>query len=449
MIFKDYTKKIIVLAITLGIMANFGLPLKQAEAFVMPVMEVGPNLAANVTSAAMTTAQKILYFLKEFIIYSIVRKIANALENKLLNKMTGLISGLTQRTPSFILSWRNFQLDSQARGNDVFRAVLADANLCPYFKNGLRTAFGADRAVGTLAGADVKVGTATVFQQKTGIPGLPSLQNLTNCTLPASLNSTAAINAYKNDFSKGGWTAWNQLIQPQNNFFGAYSLALGEQQRQIETELQSSRDKSIAGQGFLGQALGRTGGASPTGCVGASLPGVQRFSANENGELTNITRCAFMGKEVTPAKVLGETAVRTLDKKLGRVGGATQITDVVLSILNAVVNGLTNRVLNYAQQASYQVRPSYSPQPTPDGGADFSTTNAPKPEEEPTFNACGDACKGELNTCRSIVPVICVPGPIDPVTGQPGPDICEPDPDNEANCQASFNNCIAQCPTTP
>ena len=400
------------------------------------------------------SASALLYFLKEFVVYPLVRMLANALENKITNKSNGLISGLIQKSPSFILSWRNFTLDSQARGNDVFRAVLADASLCPYLKTNLQKSFGADKYIGALAGSEVKVGGVTAFQQKTSIPGLPSFQNLTNCSLPSNFNASV----FKNDFAKGGgWATWNKLIQPNNNFFGAYSLAIGEQQRQIETELQSSRDKSIAGQGFLGQALGRTGGASPSGCVGASLPGVQRFSANASGNLTNITRCSFLGKEVTPAKVLGGAAASALDKKLGRVGGATQITDVILTLLTSVMSGVSNRMLNFIGQIGYEAPPPYAPEPTPPGGNNFNETFV-QPGSDPNVGAgtpgdpnaaCSSACQGEIDSCRASIATICTPGPPDPITGEPGPDVCEPDPNGESQCQTQYTSCTNQCAALP
>ena len=390
----------------------------------------------------MTTAQKIVYFLKEFIIYPLVRKLANSLENKLLNKTNGLISGLTQKTPSFITNWRNYTLDSQARGNDVFRAVLANASLCPYFKTNLQTAFGAEDYSKTMAGATVRAkdkngNDVVVYQNKTSIPGLPSFKNLADCTLPSNFNA----NTFRTDFAKGGgWNTWNQLIQPQNNFFGAYSLALGEQVKQMQTEKESAKDSSIAGQGFLGQQLGLTGGASPTGCVGASLPGVQRFSADTSGNLTNITRCAFMGKEVTPGQVLGKAAASALDKKLGRVGGATQVTDVILNLLNAVLSSVSNRMLNFIGQSSYQVQP-------PPGGNTLDEAPVPVPGSDP--NACSGFCQGELNSCRASIATICTPGVIDPITGVSEPDICAPDPGGEARCETQYNSCTTQCSALP
>ena len=88
------------------------------------------------------SAQASLYFLNEFIIEPLVRKIANALENKLINKISNFVAGTDSKTPRFIVSWRNHMLDSQARGNDVFRAVLADTKLCPHFQEGINQSFG-------------------------------------------------------------------------------------------------------------------------------------------------------------------------------------------------------------------------------------------------------------------------------------------------------------------
>ena len=53
MIFKDNTKKILILAIVFSFIANFGLSIKQAEAL-LPVIDAA-NLTANTTTAVTTT----------------------------------------------------------------------------------------------------------------------------------------------------------------------------------------------------------------------------------------------------------------------------------------------------------------------------------------------------------------------------------------------------------
>ena len=310
----------------------------------------------------------ILYQLKEFVIKPLVRKIANSLENKLVNSVNKKIGGVTGGiAPSFVTNWRNHILDSQARGNNVFRSVLADTQLCPYFDKELKSAFGADKFSGTFAGSQVKDSSGRVaYENKTYVPGLPSFQVGTRCTLPTNFNATA----FRQDFRNGGWDAWDKLLEPQNNFFGAYSLALNEQQKQVFIDSKADENEVLSGGGFLSQKLGVSGsGTGPTGCTGRGP------SAS----------CLFMGKTVTPAKILGEGAANEIDKKLGRVGGATELTDILLGLFAGVLNGVTNRLENYIGQATYD-RP-------PDGGTSFDENDIPAQDQ--TFNsaqACIDDC---------------------------------------------------------
>ena len=395
-------------------MLLFGFVLAMPTSALAPIPLLVPVFdPANFT---VNTSHNAAYYLKEFVVYPLVRKVANSLENKLINKVSGQISGVTGGNPNFITNWRNHILDSQARGNDVFRSVLADTKLCPGFAQNLKTAFGADLFKGVLGSATVKNSSGqVVYQNKTNTPGLPSFQYSAGCTLPISFNATT-INQ---DFSKGGgWAAWDQLIQPQNNIFGAYSLATQEQSKQIAVEKQASQDSSVAGQGFLSQKLGvGASGLGPTGCtsssdsvdghkilvLGGETPAIACFrtcklyapkieglsekcitaSAYDAGceaekakiqqahsdqdalckskcDATVLNRCVFQGKTVTPEQILGKTAVAAIDKKLGRIGGSTQVTDILLSLFNAVLDATTNKLANYIGQATYDRPPGSS-----------------------------------------------------------------------------------------
>lgn len=377
------------------------------------------SLVVTAFSFNIPPAHASLYFLKEFIIKPLVRKLANALENKLVNKINGLVSGLQQKIPSFILNWRNHIFDSQARGNDIFRSVLADARLCPYFQKDLRETFGADKYLGLFSGSTVKIGQTPVYQNKTFIPGLNSFQTLTGCTLPSNLN----VDAFRKDFGNGGWDAWNQLIQPQNNFYGTYNQALKEQGKQIETEQQSARDEAIAGQGFLAQRLGTNGESGPAGCTGSTLAG-------------GGGRCIWFGKEVTPPKFLGDLSAKSLDTKIGRVGAGQEITDVIFNLLQAVVNGLANRILNFIGQGSYNQPPPYQPEATPPP-SNFDENNAQ--QSAPDFTAqCKQACQSDENTCLASVGETCT-------TDSLGQRTCQRDPDGVANCDAQRRTCKTNC----
>ena len=43
--------------------------------------------------------------------------------------------------PSFVRNWRNFKLSAQRRGEDIARAIIGSAELCPYFSGDIRTIF--------------------------------------------------------------------------------------------------------------------------------------------------------------------------------------------------------------------------------------------------------------------------------------------------------------------
>ena len=66
-----------------------------------------------------------------------------AMVNKILNKIqTGGLNG----GPLFVQDWREFQLNSQYRGEEVFRGVLKSTQLCDYFGNDLKNLFGSNQA---------------------------------------------------------------------------------------------------------------------------------------------------------------------------------------------------------------------------------------------------------------------------------------------------------------
>jgi hypothetical protein len=420
-----------------------------------------------------------LEMLDEFIISPLVRTIANALENKIVNQVNKALGKIDGKTPSYITNWRNYILESEARGNDVFWAVLADTKLCPYFKNDLTTSFGAEKSTGAALGAQVRKIVAgqnvVVYENKLFAPGMPSLQTTANCTLPSGFNQKT----FQNDFTKGGgWTTWNQLIQPQNNFFGAYSLALGEQSKQIATEKQAAQDSSLAGGGFKGQKLGADNKASPTGCTGASLPGqlapttsdcmaadqacfvscndqaVKNSAFNlkacdaacssalnackKSTTTSSGTRCAFLGEEVTPGSILGESAANTLDKKIGRVGTAAYLTDIILSVIGGVIQGLSDKLTNFGGKSSYGT-PT-----TPEAGFGQSAPIPAGKEEgvpatDPNYDAqvnqiCASSCQSD---CEGNAPQECN---TDPVTGE---EQCTKD---QGAVDACRQNCGSQCP---
>jgi len=347
---------------------------------------------------ARVHAADIWYEIYQWVVLPLLRMVAQKLDNIILNKLGVATSGVLGNSPHFITNWRNNILSSQARGNDLFRSILADATLCPYFNNGLKTAFGAEKYVGTMVGTIVKNVTGQVtYQNQTYTPGLPSFQNLANCTLPSNFN----INTFQNDFAKGGgWDVWNQLIQPQNNFFGVYAMALSEQQKQIALENQANTNQNIANQGYLPNKVGtntasggQKAGSSnfdygacidtcssayntclkqPTGgevtaaewcsaamntCDSSCLKQQQTASqqsttsstASVNGcteTLPGTSRCISEGKIVTPGNIYNQVSGARISKQTTTLQDAQSIGDIIQWLVSDVASKLAGQIDN-------------------------------------------------------------------------------------------------------
>src|SRR3989344_5491878 len=118
--------------------------------------------------------------------------------------------------PAWVRNWRNFRLDSQYRGEGIFKAMLASTNTCEYFANDLKGLFGANQKT-------------SLTKIKTRVSDVDSYQVRAGCTLPGDFK----FEQYKKDFSgNGGWEAWSRLLQPQNNFYGSLFQAQDEMNRQ-------------------------------------------------------------------------------------------------------------------------------------------------------------------------------------------------------------------------
>ncbi|MGD0976710.1 MAG: hypothetical protein ABR875_00210 [Minisyncoccia bacterium] len=415
-----------------------------------------------------------LEFTKQYIIYPLVRAIANSFESILINKLNQQIIGANGAVPSFITNWRNHLLDSEARGNDVFRSVLADANICGFMSSNIKTAFGADLFAGSIAGATVKDASGkVVYTNETNVPGMASFQESAKCTLPANFD----VNAFNQDFSKGGWAAWDQMLEPQNNLFGIYTMALGEQQAQIATEQTSTMNSAVAGNGFLssklgnavGSALGVSGSATgPTGCVDTA----GTLSGGVQGP-TMTTRCTFMGKDVTPGFLKAGGAGSAIGTKIGQPQAAKEITDVVLSLFNdvlKVVADATGSVGNYLGQASYDATvgslPGFSETQKQAGASDTQINQVQQQvnqtsaqlgqKESATASAASGTCSStcmatKATTCTTNNQVTTCNPVTDPVTGQTTQS-CQTstDPTGYNACMAQAQtDCNAQCPVVP
>ncbi len=69
------------------------------------------------------------------------------------------------------------------------------------------------------------------------------------CTLSTVIQN---IDDFYTDFRNGGWAAWIEINEPQNNIYGLAYLTADELQRQRAERAQLARDEVSQGQGFIG-----------------------------------------------------------------------------------------------------------------------------------------------------------------------------------------------------
>ncbi|MEK7604056.1 MAG: hypothetical protein AAB461_02970 [Patescibacteria group bacterium] len=225
--------------------------------------------------------------------------------------------------PAWVRNWRNFQLDAQYRGEDVFRGVLSSTNLCDYFGDDLKELFGATQQV-DLKGLRTRVNDFDSFQLKAG------------CTLPKDFD----FDEYKNDFSgNGGWEAWSRLLEPQNNFYGSLFQSLDEANKQRSVEESADLNEAAGGGGFT------------------SIRGKDSI---DNCAITSpySGRCLVYKDVLTPGGIISGAVLGGIESELQWIAGTDELNEVVASGINIVLSRLLN--LSEPNEGTYVIPPKPS-----------------------------------------------------------------------------------------
>lgn len=77
----------------------------------------------------------------------------------------------------------------------------------------------------------------------------PLFSNQITCTLDQIVGNIASF--YEN-FRTGGFIAYQEIWQPQNNFYGALLLAMDEKNKRIARDLYAATQEAVTGSGYLG-----------------------------------------------------------------------------------------------------------------------------------------------------------------------------------------------------
>jgi len=252
-------------------------------------------------------AASVMYIIKEFSLDVAARLLARNVLSHIENGIVGkILKAGREGGPAFIQDWRQFSQSAQYRGEDIFRAILAEAvngsnaQVCQYMRPSLANIFGA-RSISGFNPNRYRVDSLQPFL----------LQN--KCSLPLNFD----INAFRRDFNNGGWEAWEKLIQPQNNFFGVFNNSLDELLKQRFFEEKIDTGEAIAGEGSLGKR---------DKCKGEG----------QNKE------CTIMGIIITPGTIFSDSQKAVINRELDWLVSADELSEVIAGATYALLDRLEN-----------------------------------------------------------------------------------------------------------
>jgi hypothetical protein len=206
----NFSKILISFLIVAVIMNGFIVPRKAHALIVFDPT----NLAAKLTDIA----EKIARWIKEDLMKSLRDVVAKRIIDYIVDETIVWIQGGGK--PKFVTDWQGFLRQA---GNIAFDQVIKDVGLawlCSPFKLQVQ----------------LSLLPAQRFQQRI------------ECTLDDVVKN---IEDFYRDFEKGGWIAYNEIWQPQNNYYGQMLMIHDEMLARMAQKTEAAANEALAGKGFL------------------------------------------------------------------------------------------------------------------------------------------------------------------------------------------------------
>lgn len=301
------------------------------------VQETGPSLIVQIFNSiknALSSAANYLnstninsLVLKEYVLDPLANFAAQAIIRAMTNQIIGWIQG---RNSGFIENINEellFQVD-QAGGE--FLNQLTGINLC---------------------------GNISAFLNIT--LRLPGLRQRLQCSVTDIVRN---VQNFYNNFSQGGWPAFIRIsLEPQNNPYGAYFIAL-DAKIAYENRAKQRVEKGFAiGKGFLGfetrnqvcenvapeATADILAGSAELGAVGVEIqssPNLRSSSEQvRNSSAGRIQTCRTVTKTRTPGEVFAEGLKNSVYAGLDSAKLADEINEAIASILTAFLTQVISK----------------------------------------------------------------------------------------------------------
>lgn len=249
-----------------------------------------------------------LYYLKEYVIDLIARLIGRFLLSRMSNSiMTEINAAGTIGDGPLVRDWRGFSQESQYRGEDVFRAMLAKTPVCSYLRDSVDSIFNSKDSL-TL-----------------GDPGLNRIyapQPFKSRNACTSSLSSGQVAGFRDDFTDGGWEAWRQLIQPQNNLYGVFGDSVNEFGNQRSFTQANERGEAQAGSGYLSKR--NTGESSA-----CKIPGISG-------------RCIIWNNVQSPGDLFSQSSANTILEELDWLTDVDELSEAVVAGISFATSMITS-----------------------------------------------------------------------------------------------------------
>ncbi len=159
----------------------------------------------------------------------------------------------------------------------------------------------------------------------------PRFTRAITCTLDQVVGNT--LNFYE-DFRSGGFIAYRELWQPQNNFYGAVIMALEEKEQRVAGALYASAQEALAGNGILG-----TKKCYPK--PGAPVQEGISFEAQAKRNPYN-----FYCFITTPGSQVGALVAKAIGSDIDYIINSQDLAAYVAAISDALINRLVREGVN-------------------------------------------------------------------------------------------------------
>ena len=213
------SSKVLIICIGIILLANSLFMPKKAEAIIPVSIDASiPLIVAVDIPATINFSETIARWAKDDLVKGLRDVVSKRILDYIVDQTVKWVQGGGE--PKYVTDWQGFLKDA---GNIAFDSVVRDvgaARLCAPF----------------------------ALQLKLALLPVQRFPTQISCTLD---QFTANINNFYDNFSNGGWAAYDAMWQPQNNYYGQILMIQDQLQTETSRRLTAAANEAIAGNGFL------------------------------------------------------------------------------------------------------------------------------------------------------------------------------------------------------